>query len=169
MVERENVPEGAEIMTRQVTCVTEDMSLEAIVEILDKHKVSNAPVVDSVTAKPPTLLGIVSEKDCLEALADELFYGMLSKPQTAATIMTRHPVCIQPHTDLFSVASILVNHGYRHLPVVEGDKLLGIVSRCDVLYTLQKFSRDLARQDADARDPIPFLKGSGLQFLLTHD
>jgi CBS-domain-containing membrane protein len=87
------------------------------------------------------LVGFVSERDCLEFLANESFFGSPSLPQTAATIMRRHPVCVQPDTELFTLASIFVSHGYRHLPVVENGELLGIVSRRDILKAMDNYCR----------------------------
>ena len=68
--------------------------------------------------------------------------------------MRRHPVCVQPETDLFTLASIFVSHGYRHLPVVEEGRLVGIVSRRDILKAMDHYYRKmLEKKDRDRQLP----------------
>jgi CBS domain-containing protein len=64
--------------------------------------------------------------------------------------MRKHPVCVQPQTELFTLASIFVHHGYRHLPVVEDGVLLGIVSRRDILKAMNDYYQREIR-DSDRR------------------
>jgi acetoin utilization protein AcuB len=47
--------------------------------------------------------------------------------------MTRQPWTIRPHASLASAKAMMIEHGIRHLPVIDGDKLVGIVSERDVL------------------------------------
>lgn len=140
-------PVAKDFMTTQVQCIAPDMPLAEIIEFLERHKVSNAPVVEERDHRK-LLVGFVSERDCLEFLSNESFYGSPAPPQTAATIMRRDPVCVRGDTEMFSLASIFVSHGYRHLPVVEDGELLGIVSRRDVL----KAMAEHYRKSSEARD-----------------
>jgi len=146
------VPSAKDFMTRQVESIPPEMALEAIIDFLDRRDVSNAPVVEEQAGRK-RLVGFISERDCLEFLANETFYGSPAPPQTAATIMRKHPVCVQPDTELFTLASILVNHGYRHLPVVEDGELLGIVSRRDILKAMNDFYRREFRDRERERHP----------------
>jgi CBS domain-containing protein len=140
MKESQPMPQAKDFMTKHVHVVTPDMSLGQIIEFLEKHTISNAPVVEPQGEKQ-LLVGFVSERDCLEFLANESFFGSPSPPQSAGTIMRRHPVCVQPETELFTLASIFVNHDYRHLPVVQNGQLLGIVSRRDILKAMEEYYR----------------------------
>jgi CBS-domain-containing membrane protein len=134
-------PTAREFMRPHVHTVAPDMPLADVAEFLLKHGVSNAPVVDT-QADRTVLIGFISERDCLEHLSNEAFYGSPAMPQTARTVMRLHPVCVAPETDLFTLVSVLVHHGYRHLPVVgEHQELLGIVSRRDVLQALCEYYR----------------------------
>lgn len=140
-----------DMMQRRVHTVTADMNLADVIASLVKHRVSNVPVVEETPAALK-LVGFISERDCLEHLSNEIFYGFPSPPQTAGTIMKRHPVCVSPDTDLFTLASILTHHGLRHLPVVCNDELLGIVSRSDVLRGLDDYyRRSLGLKDEERR------------------
>ncbi len=129
-------PEAQDFMTRKIHTVTPDMSLDEAVGFLKRHKVSNAPVVETDGEGHRILVGFLSEGDCLEHLSNEVFYGSPAPQQTVRTMMKRHPVCVEPDMDIFTLASIFVNHRYRHLPVAENGRLLGIVSRRDVLHAL---------------------------------
>lgn len=141
MTQANPAPCATDFMTRHVHVVTPDMPLGDIVQSLLQHGVSNAPVVE-IRNQKQVLIGFISECDCLEFLSNEAFYGLPAPLQTARTIMRKHPVCVSPETELFTLASIFSSHGYRHLPVVENDELLGIVSRRDVLKAMDEYYRD---------------------------
>jgi CBS domain-containing protein len=94
------------------------------------------------------LVGFTSERDCLHRMVTDAYFGAPVPPHTAATTMRILPVCVQADRDLFALASILVQHGYRHLPVVEEGRLLGIVSRRDVLKAIDN---DLRAEHRDGR------------------
>lgn len=145
MSKSHEVPQAKDFMTRHVHSIPPQMPLDEIIQFLAKHEISNAPVVESRDGRE-ILVGFLSERECLEFLANESFFGSPAPPQTAATIMRRHPVCVQPQTELFTLASIFVNHGYRHLPVVEDDRLVGIVSRRDILRAMNDFYGDEIRE-----------------------
>lgn len=54
--------------------------------------------------------------------------------------MKKHPMCVGPDTDVFTLSSIFVNHGMRHLPVVDDENhLLGLVSRSNILKALERY------------------------------
>jgi CBS domain-containing protein len=145
-------PRARDYMNRHVRTVSPEMRLEQVVSFLLEHALSSAPVVQERDGRR-RLVGFISEHDCLEHLSNELFYGSPSQQQTAATIMRKHPVCVDPGTKLFTVASIFVNHGMRHLPVVEEGVLLGVVSRRDILRALDEYYRQFLRTREQERRP----------------
>ena len=51
--------------------------------------------------------------------------------------MTKVVATVEPNTDLFSVADIFLKHNYRRMPVIKGKKLVGQISRRDVLRAIQ--------------------------------
>ena len=119
MTQEQPAPSAADFMTKHVHVVPTDMSLGDVVHFLLEHGISNAPVVERQDHKQ-VLIGFISECDCLEFLSNEVFYGLPAPLHTARTIMRRHPVCVSPDTELFTLASIFSNHGYRHLPKFKG-------------------------------------------------
>ncbi len=128
------VPTAADYMTSSLQTVSPSMPLRELVRFLLLHKVSSAPVVD----EHDRLLGFISERDCLAAIANESFSDS-GVVQDASQIMRRHPTSIAPDTALFRVTSMFIEHGYRHLPVVHGEILVGVVSRSDVLRAVNDF------------------------------
>lgn len=138
MGEHEAPPKVSSFMRTNVKTVSPEMTLDEITKFLLSHQLSNAPVVES-SDEGDFLIGFVSERDCLAAMAQEDFYGSPNPQQTARTIMRSSPICVSPDSDLFSVASLLINHGYRHVPVADQGKLVGLVSRRDVLKSVMEY------------------------------
>lgn len=160
-------PTAREIMTGYVHCIAPEMQLQEVVSFLLKHKISNAPVVHQ-EGNHRQLLGFVSEADCLEFLANEMFYGNPSPAQTASTIMKKHPTCVGPDADIFALTSVFMSHGYRHLPVVDTDhNLLGMISRRDILKSLDDFYREWIRESDRERFPVDVHKIMNHRFIMT--
>ncbi len=147
-------PLARDFMTTHVQTVSPDASLQDVISFLQQHRVSNAPVVDAGPDGRKLLVGFISEGDCLEYLSNEVFFGSPAQPHTVRTMMKRHPVCVEPTADIFTLASVFVSHRYRHLPVVEEGRLLGIVSRRDILKALEgHYSRALENREAHRSPP----------------
>lgn len=138
-------PTAADFMQKRVKTISPEESLVNVIAFLQKHRLSNAPVVEQ-EGRAHKLVGFLSERDCLAALAKEAFFGGTTGCATARTIMRTHPICVAPETELFTLASIFVNHGFRHLPVVEQDRLVGIVSRRDILQAMDAHYRRTIRE-----------------------
>src|SRR5438067_371075 len=88
------------------------------------HEISALPVVQH-----ERLVGIVTERDITRAVAEE----MDPNTATVADIMTQHPLVATPNEDAQAVATRMLEHGIRHLPVVDGHRLLGVISARDLL------------------------------------
>ncbi len=74
------------------------------------------------------LQGILTERDLLRAVA--------SSPIESATVaewMTRQPETIEPSDTTGHAAALMIHGGFRHLPVLEGDRVVGIVSIRDLM------------------------------------
>ena len=139
MSDKEPIPRAEDLMNRKVKSVPPDMPLQALIDFLLKHEVSCAPVVQEGD-ESKHLVGFVSEADALDRISNSIFYGMPRPPETVETCMKRHPVTVSPEIDAFTLASLFVNHGYRHLPVIdESHQLLGLVSRRDILKAIHQF------------------------------
>lgn len=161
------IPLAAELMNNDVEVVTPELTLIELIDFLQRHHISSAPVVDGNDSSRK-LVGFISESDALERLANEMFYGLTEQPSTVLTCMKRHPVCIRPDIDVFAIASLLVNHGYRHMPVVdEQNRLLGIVSRRDVLRSMRSFYAKSTKEHESKYFPPDLSKIINHRFILS--
>lgn len=162
MMKKASAPQAQDFMTRKVHTVTPDLSLDEAIGVLRRHKISNAPVVQNDAEGHRILVGFLSEGDCLEHLSNEVFFGSPAPQQTVRTMMKLHPVCIEPDMDIFTLASIFVSHRYRHLPVAEDGRLLGIVSRRDILHALNQYYQEAFKDRKSKKFP------PNLQELVNH-
>jgi CBS domain-containing protein len=83
------------------------------------------------------LLGIVTERDVLRAAAS----GADLSSSPVSEWMTNDPVTANPDMDADDAAEIMMSQGFRHLPVVEGKRVAGIVSLRDILRVRVRRSR----------------------------
>jgi len=128
-------------MTTRLIYLKEDMDVYLAIGLLLKNNISGAPVVN----KNNDICGILSEKDCLRVFANGSFYNM---PGGAVSrFMTQAVATVSPETDLFSVADTFLQHNYRRLPVIKGKKLVGQISRRDVLRAIQDSSEYTINND----------------------
>lgn len=120
------IPLVESFMTAKVVTLAPDMDIyEGILKMM-KLDVSGAPVTED-----GELLGMLSEKDCMGIFASAAYSNLPGG--TVAEYMVMHPETIGLKADLFTVAGILMHRPYRRLPVVDGNQLMGVVSRTDVL------------------------------------
>lgn len=153
-------------MDANLQAVPPEASLAEVIAHLAKHRITSAPVV-SPQPGGPTLLGCVSEEDCLRHLASELFYGSPSPPQTASLMMQRHPLCLDPQLPLFAAASIFTSHRLSAAPVVdEQRRLLGVVRRRDVLLALDRFARAVETAHEQAHTPFDVHELANMRLLV---
>ena len=104
--------------------------LDAIGLLLEKH-VTGAPVVD----KSGRLVGILTEKDCLRLVAAGVG-GSLPRG-SVATFMSPNPETIPPDMDVYFAAGLFLKRTFRRFLVVEDGKLVGAITRFDILRVIQ--------------------------------
>ena len=120
----------ADVMVTQLTTFTPDMNIhEAIRTLLDK-RYSGAPVVDG----EGNLLGILSKKDCLKITFSTRYHGDWGGP--VADFMSAPAETLDADMDLVSAAQYFLKSRYRRFPVLRDGKLVGQVSRHDILKAL---------------------------------
>ena len=107
-----------EIMTTPVIAAHTDSSVSSVAGLLRDRRISAVPITDDEGA----VLGLVSE------------YDLLAKQgRTAADIMTRAVITVTEDTEVDDVRDLLIGRRIRRVPVVAGSKLVGIVSRSDIV------------------------------------
>ena len=112
-----------EIMTRDAISITPKYSIRESVDLMTKNGIGSLPIVD----KEDKLVGIVTERDFALALA-----GSLTN-ETVGDIMIKDVITTTPGTPIESCSKIMVRNNLRRIPVVEEDKLIGIVTSTDIL------------------------------------
>ena len=145
-----------DIMTSKVIAVTPATPVGELADLLIEHRISAVPVVDS-----GRLVGIVSEADLLhryEIGTDWILGGgrwwkrlfkvnrspeeyVRSHARDARDIMTREVVTVAPDACLAEIATLLEERRIRRVPVVQEDRLVGIVSRSDLVKALAAAKR----------------------------
>lgn len=139
-----------DVMTISVITVDENTMVEDIAATLLKWRISAVPVVDS----KETLVGIVSEGDLVhrsESDTDRMppwWLSNLAQPDASALaylkshgrlakdVMTKEVVTVDEETSVTDVAQILEEHRIKRVPVISRSKLVGIVSRANLLHGL---------------------------------
>lgn len=151
-----------DVMTTKVVAVVPDMPVSAIASLLLDRHISAVPVID----RERRILGIVSEGDLIrrgktaerrswwlatygdaKALAREFVktHGLYAKD-----VMTRNVVTVTEDTPVSTIAELLEQKGIKRVPVVRDGRLVGIVSRADLLRGLA--TRGLKPRTPEAQD-----------------
>lgn len=124
----------SEIMTRNIIFAGLDNSLEQILHFFSLYKVQHLPV-----AAEGKLLGILSVNDVLDYISSEMLkqrqfgFEVLNMKFNMEEVMTKKPVTISPKNTIADAVKILSTAGYQSLPVVENDKLVGIITNKDLV------------------------------------
>jgi len=153
-----------EIMTAPARTVRPGTSLKEVAALLTEHGISGLPVVD----EHGELLGVVSEGDILfkEGGATTRYKGALGwlldpagpdarlklEARTAVEAMTAPAITIGPKHTVSQAAAVMLEEGVNRLPVVDdGGRLVGIVTRADLVRAFVRPDRDIA---AEIRDDV---------------
>jgi len=107
-----------DVMTTQVITVKEDQTLQQAARLLSRYRISGLPVVNDDN----TVVGVVTEYDVIG-----------KEGETVGDIMTRSVISVTPETDLEEVRRVLVHERIKRLIVLEQGKLVGIISRADLV------------------------------------
>jgi CBS-domain-containing membrane protein len=146
---------AGDVMTREVITVKRETTIRDLAELFARHRISSAPVVDDSGA----MIGIVTETDLVEqdkslhiptviSLFDWVIYLESDKKfekelkkmtgQTVGDIYTEDVVQVSPSTPVSDVANLISSRKVNSIPVVDGNRLVGIVARIDLIRTMIK-------------------------------
>ncbi|MEY6433085.1 CBS domain-containing protein [Thioalkalicoccus limnaeus] len=143
-----------DFMSPDPCCVTPDTPIQEVARLLVQQRINGVPVIDD----QGRLVGIVTSGDLTHRLADERieereawwkesYYRSpvrdasnngpnRTSGRTAGEVMTRKPVTLTPDDDMTVAARMFLEHRVQALPVTEDDRLVGLVSRFDLLRCL---------------------------------
>jgi CBS domain-containing protein len=114
----------SELMETQIVETFPEECLADAATRMRDHGIGSLPVIDG-----ETLVGIITDRDLMRAVAE----GSPPHVTAVATYMSRVPVVAGPDDDSVTAAQLMVRHDVRHLPIVEGTQLVGMVSARDLL------------------------------------
>ena len=142
-----------DIMTKEIISVSPDTEIANAVKILVEQRINGLPVID----ESGRLVGILCQSDLVaqqKMIPIPSLFTLLESYIPLTSIkridkevekiaalkvkqaMTPNPVTVDPQTDIEDVARLMVDEKYHTLPVMEGNKVVGIVGKEDVLKTL---------------------------------
>ena len=125
-----------EFMAKQLITFQSDTPIETAMESFLENKISGAPVLDD----QGKLVGVLSEKDCMRTLFESSYYNNLGG--FVKEYMSTNLKTINIHDTLSNVADEFIKSRFRRFPVMEGDKLVGQISRRDILRAIVKLSNE---------------------------
>ena len=144
---------ASDIMTTDVITVKEDTSLKDLAKILYKNHINGVPVVDDVGA----LLGVICESDLIRkdkklhiptvvAIFDAVIY--LENPKniekefkrisasTVEDLYTKKAITVDERTPIDEIATIMTKKKIYTIPVMDGDLIVGVIGKADLLRTV---------------------------------
>jgi CBS domain-containing protein len=154
--------EASDIMTRKVVTVGPDALVKDMASVLSVHGISAVPVCDEAGQ----LLGIVSEGDLMkpfgsanmlrrawwldllaegDALAPDFLDYIKTDHRSARDLMTSPVVTASEDTPVSELADVMTDHRIKRLPILRDDKLVGVVSRSDIVRMLAGSAPKAAR------------------------
>jgi CBS domain-containing protein len=113
-----------DIMTTEVFITSAERPIAEVTSMMVKARVGSAVVMQD-----SWLAGILTERDVLRAAAS----GLDLTKSPVSEWMTRDPITATPDATTEEAADVMLTNGFRHLPVLEGRELKGVVSIRDVL------------------------------------
>ena len=120
------------IMQSTYMCLSPKMNLVLVSAHLSKHNLPGAPVID----EDHNPIGYVSEYDCLEQLLQSTYY--CDNTALAEDVMTKKLIITRPDLTLIDVASQMNENKVNAAPVIENGKVIGVISRGDIMRELVK-------------------------------
>jgi len=125
-----------ESMSTTLSIVEPDQTMEEAIDLCRNGSVRHLPVVEA-----GRLVGIISDRDLRFGLGQEIVSdlvaqeeGRLEVPRTPlSALMATDLVTIEPQAPLTAAADLMLKHGFSALPVLDGGRLIGIITQTDVL------------------------------------
>lgn len=108
--------------------------LDAVHELVQK-RIAGAPVVDA----EGNLIGMLSELDCLKVALNASYHGQWGGPVSG--FMSSDAQTVDAEMSIIDLAQVFLDSGFRRFPVMKGNRLVGQISRRDVLRALENIAK----------------------------
>ena len=141
----------SDIMQTQLILFRPEQIIHQVMQTFIKHRISGGPVVD----ERGTLIGIISEADCMKEISDSRYFNMPILDKSVQHFMTKNVDTISETKTTFDAIAMMKSKGYRHLPVVSNSNVVGILSMRDLYAVANNQLQDSLKQHQE------FLYGTG--------
>jgi CBS domain-containing protein len=125
-----------DIMTRDVITVTPGDTIRHLAQVLTDAGISGAPVLD----EQGSVVGVVSEADVIG-----------KRGQSVGDVMRREVISVTPDTGVGEVCRRMSEHGINRTPVLEDGRLIGIITRADIVRAIARGEYGAEADQPDAR------------------
>ena len=114
------------LMSEDIITIDKDQNLSDALKLLRKHNVSRLPVTNN-----KQLVGIISERDIANKLGSSKYESMPASRLHISSVMVKDVITVPQTMQLDEVARIMLDKGIGSVPVMDEDKMVGIVSKAD--------------------------------------
>lgn len=125
-----------DIMNRDVKTIEPGESVQSAAAKMSRHSIGSLIVI-----KNGSLQGIITERDILSKVVAKSLDAASTK---VSDVMTKSVVMISPDRDIEDAAEVMIEKGIKKLPVIKGDKLIGIVTSMDIVVAQPKLMEQMA-------------------------
>jgi len=116
----------SQIMSSPALTIDKDLSLVDAIDIIKKNEVSRLVVLQN-----GRIVGVMTEKDIVRDLGSARVYNLPLGRMHVSSVMTSNPITVAPDVMAKRAAELMLDHDISGLPVVEGDKLAGMITKLD--------------------------------------
>jgi len=121
-------------MTASLLTFTPKTDILEAIRLLVERRISGAPVIDNMGH----IVGLLSEKDCLKVALNAAYHGVLGG--RVEEFMARNVQTVEFDTSIIEVAERFLNSPFKRYPVIRDQRLVGQISRSDVLRAIDALS-----------------------------
>jgi CBS domain-containing protein len=126
----------ASYMNREVISFKLTQSILEVMDIMITKGISSGFVIDGNMA----VLGVISEGDCIKKITASKYYNMPMEDLSIQNYMTKEVISVHPNDNLMDVANKFLTAKKRRFPVIENQKLVGMISQKNVLIAAMNWS-----------------------------
>ncbi len=129
---------ASDYMTTNVITFKADQEIMDVTEKIIQKKISGAPVVND----NGEIIGVITEKDCLRVIYDEKYHNLFPNKGKVTNYMSKEVVTVNHNIKINELASLFMKSNFRRYPVLRNGKMVGIISRRDVLKACRKIKKN---------------------------